>query len=149
MPFWPSFKRRGCLPLTDPWTARLRTARAIGLLCMAMLLVALVPFRLWRSTLGSTQAPGERDDPATVRLLSAHIQRAASRLPFTVKCLPQAMALSWQLRRRGLRHRIIFAVRPPGERGDSDSLHAWIECGEAVVLGDLPGPWLQVHAQPC
>ncbi len=128
--------------------ARLRTARAAGLLCLARLLVAAVPFRLWRRSLGPRKTAGAQLNPATVRRLAAHIERAAWRLPFGIKCLPQAMALSWQLRRLGAPHRIVFAVRPPGQRGASDRLHAWVECHEWIVLGDLPGPWVRVFELP-
>ncbi len=120
----------------------------MALLCVARLLVALAPFGLWRGHLGARPDCRDGADLADVRRLAAHIERAAWRLPFALKCLPQAMVLSWQLRRRGLRHRIVFAVRPPGARGGDDTLHAWIECGGQVVLGLLPGPWLEVHAQP-
>ena len=133
---------------TSAWAARARTARAIGLLCAARVLVALVPFRLWRSALGSAADARDCAELALVRCLVAHIERAAWRLPFAVKCLPRAMALSWQLRRRAIHHRIVFAVRPPGARRGDDTLHAWIECGGQVILGALPGPWLEVHAQP-
>lgn len=130
----------------DPWTARLRTTRAAGLLCLTVLLVALVPLRWWRRTLGSARSADSHADPATARRLAAHIERAAWRLPLTVKCLPQAIALSWQLRRRAVDHRVVLAVRPPGQRDGDDALHAWVEAGDRIILGDLPGPWMRLTA---
>jgi hypothetical protein len=129
----------------DPWTARLRTARTAGLLCLTVLLVALVPLRWWRHSLGPAPDRACHADPATARRLAAHIERAAWRLPLTVKCLPQAIALSWQLRRRAIAHRVVLAVRPPGLRAGYDTLHAWVECDGRIVLGELPGPWLQLE----
>lgn len=144
------------MKLADPWAARLRTVRAAALLCLARALIALVPFRLWRQHLGG---PGRTDpgaglaadsapDPAELHRLAAHVARAAQRMPFTVKCLPQAMALSWQLRRRRLAHTVVFAARPPGARAGDDALHAWVESEARVILGDLPGPWIEIYRQP-
>jgi len=77
------------------------------------------------------------------RRLAADVEWAAKRMPGTVKCLPQAMALSWMLRRRGIVHAAIIAVRPNSLRGSPDDLHAWIEVGGQRVIGDLPGPWVE------
>lgn len=114
-------------------------------MCLAWLLVWLVPLRWWRRTVGPADTPERRGDAAAARRLAAHIERAAWRLPFTIKCLPQAIALSWQLRRRAIEHRLVLAVRPPAMRGSDDALHAWVECDGTIVLGELPGPWLQIH----
>lgn len=141
-PSLPSFAPRGCLKPAETWRARLRTGQAMVLLCLARLLVAAVPFRYWRGRLGGRA--GDPADSAVARLLAAHIERAARRLPLAIKCLPQAAALSWQLRRRRIGHRLVFAVRPAAVRGAGDGLHAWIECGAAIVLGELPGPWLEL-----
>lgn len=111
----------------------------MGLLCLAQLIVALVPFGIWRDRLGYS-APG-RDDPAAARRLARHVERAASRLPFATRCLPRAMALSWMLRRAMMGHEVVFAVRPPHLRKDEDALHAWVETGGERILGELPGPW--------
>lgn len=117
------------------------------LLLAARLLIAAVPFRIWRKWLGGQARVQNRVDALAARRLAAHIERAAYRLPITIKCLPQAMALSWQLRRSGLAHSIVFAVRPPSHRDGRCDLHAWIEVGSKVVLGDLPGPWLRMLDQ--
>jgi hypothetical protein len=117
------------------------------LLLAARLLVGAVPFRIWRKWLGGQSDAQNRVDAPAARRLAAQIERAAWRLPLSIKCLPQAMALSWLLRRAGLAHSIVFAVRPPGHRDGHDDLHAWIEVGAEVVLGDLLGPWLRMLDQ--
>jgi len=76
-------------------------------------------------------------------LLAAHVEWAARRLPFATRCLARAMALSWQLRGRGIGHALVFAVRPPHMRGTADALHAWVEVAGKTILGDLPGPWVE------
>ena len=123
----------------DAWRMRRITVRAMAWLCLARLLVGLVPFRLWRGSLGWT-GPAEPENPVAVRL-ARHVERAAGRLPFKVLCLPRAMALSWMLRRARIRNAVVVAIRPPHEREGDDSLHAWVEVSGTRILGDLPGPW--------
>ncbi len=114
----------------------------MGWLGLARLGLKVVPFGRLRTHLGpSTRRPARRD-PATARQLAAHVARAAGRLPFATKCLPQAMALGWMLRRRGIDHSLVIAVRTADQGLDPDRLHAWLAVGEEIVLGDLPGPWL-------
>lgn len=67
---------------------------------------------------------------------------------FESKCLPRAIALSRMLRRRGIAHRLVIAARPAGARNGADDLHAWIEMGGTIVLGELPGNWIQVLGLP-
>lgn len=138
----PSSTKPGCLSGADPWRLRLCTLEAILRLCLARLLIAMVPLGRWRRWLGGNSL--ETAELSAARRLASHVERAAMRLPFATKCLPRAMALSWMLRRRQIGHTIVFAARPPGQRGGEDGLHAWIECNGIVVIGDLPGPWLRV-----
>lgn len=121
------------------------TLRAMALLLAARLLVAAVPFRIWRKWLGGRADPPYRVDVPAARRLAAQIERAAWRLPIAIKCLPQSMALSWLLRSAGMPHTLVFAARPPGHRDGNDDLHAWVEVADRIVLGNLPGPWLRLH----
>lgn len=115
-------------------------------LCGARLLTAAVPFKWWRARLGPRPGSGLPPDSRAIGRLAAHVERGAARLPFAVKCLPRAMALSWQLRRRRWDHTVVIAVRPPALRSaGGDTLHAWVEHGGAVVLGALPGPWIELY----
>lgn len=122
------------------------TLQAMAVLSWTRLLVAAVPFGRWSHSFGGAAIDAADDAPnsaARARKIARRVERAAARLPFTTKCLPRAMALSWILRRRGITHALIVAVRPQPLRGTPDSLHAWVEvCGE-TVLGELPGPWIE------
>ncbi len=117
-------------------------------LVAARLAAILVRFSWLRARLGRggiALAP----DLAEARRLAGHVDRAALRLGSLTRCLHRAMALSWQLRRGGIAHTVVLAVRPAGARGrDGDDLHAWVECGSATVLGALPGPWLEMLRLP-
>ena len=116
------------------------------MLCYARLLVAWVPLGRWRDSLGwASSAKGNSSASlAAARKLAAHVEWAAVRLPFQIKCLPRAMALSWMLRRRQIEHGVVIAVRPAGLRDSADALHAWVEVDSQRILGDLPGPWIEI-----
>lgn len=85
----------------------------MALLCAARFLIAAVPFRIWRKGLGRTATAAAAPDPVAARRFAAQVNRAGSRLPFTTKCLPRAMALSWLLQYARSPHRLVLAVRPP------------------------------------
>jgi Transglutaminase-like superfamily len=148
MASWPSCAKRVSLNRADAWRSRALTVRAMALLCLARLLVALVPFRLWRATLGHIAGAGDTNgadylqDYGIARRFAAHVERAAVHLPFETKCLPRAMALAWMLRAKGLGYSLKLAVRPPQARSGQDDLHAWVEAGGTLVIGNLPGPWV-------
>jgi aryl-alcohol dehydrogenase-like predicted oxidoreductase len=112
----------------------------MAMLCWARLLIAWVPLERWRNSLGDANG---RSPSAAARQLAKQVERAATWLPFETKCLPRAMALSWLLRRRHIRHAFVFAVRPPQLRDSADALHAWVELAGQKIIGDLPGPWFE------
>ena len=113
-------------------------------LCWARLLVATMPFSRWSSTLGGKDRSGTANIASgEARRLAAHVDWAATRLPFSIKCLPRAMALSWMLRSKRVDHCVVFAVRPANQRDGDDQLHAWVEIAGEKILGDLPGTWVE------
>jgi len=130
----------------------------MALLCIAQLLVLLLPFRIWRGSLGGLAVANSAsrhdmlaDSARPARRLAVHVERGAARLPFSTKCLPRAMALCWLLRLAGLAYVFKIAARPEAARqvgglAAADNLHAWVESGGATVIGAIPGPWLVVLA---
>lgn len=116
-------------------------------LIAARVRVALIPLRHWRGRPGLAGTGGQAD-LTEARRLARHIERGASRLPFEFKCLPRAMALSRMLARRGIAHRLTLAARPALARTGQDDLHAWIEVDRTIILGELPGPWVQLFSWP-
>ena len=132
------------MPLADRWKSRIRTAAAMASLCSARLAVAALPFNRWRGTLGGTQnSPTSNVEIDRARRFADHVNWAAKLLPFSTKCLPRAMALSWMLRAKDIDHCVVFAVRPAEKRGSDDQLHAWVEVAGETIIGELPGPWVE------
>src|SRR3954469_19238928 len=112
------------------------------LLCWARFLVEWVPLPRWRDTLGLAGRAGPLPDDSW--RLAGQVERAATRLPFAIRCLPRAMVLSWVLRKAAIGHALVIAVRPPAQREGSDALHAWVEIDGTRLIGDLPGPWIEL-----
>lgn len=148
MPFWPSCAAPASLNKVGTWRSHWLTVQAMVLLCFARLLIAFVPLRLWRRTLGQTCSdPCIQPDPnsaESARRIAVHVKRAASRLPFDTKCLPRAMVLAWMLQIQGISFTFKLAARPLQARNGKDDLHAWVEAGGTEILGWVAGPWIVV-----
>lgn len=114
------------------------------LLVAARLLVGWIRFGRWRALLG-TILPAPTAVGAAPTWLDVHmgrvVERAAERLPFHCKCLPRAMALHWMLARRGRAGCLAFAVLPEARRGTVDDLHAWVELGGRILIGETERPY--------
>lgn len=124
---------------------RLLVAEALAWLVLARLLVASVPLAWWRRWLGPLTAVARSDPPVGVdRRLARAVERATQRLPGGARCLPRAMALHWMLRRRHRSSQLVIAVLPGVARGGVDDLHAWIETGGEILIGQLDQPFRPV-----
>lgn len=121
---------------------RLLVAEALLLLIAARLLVGGLRFGRWSSLLGPlASGPGPGAPDALDRQLAQAVERATLRLPGMSKCLPRAMALHWMLRRRQRAGQLVIAALPGAVRGGLDDLHAWVECGDTILLGALDQPY--------
>lgn len=115
---------------------RFTVLEALVWLILARLLVLGPRLALWRGWLGALSTwplaglPDARD-----RLLARAVERAAQRLPGTSKCLPRAMALHWMIRRRARASQLVIGILPGAQRGTIDDLHAWVEVGGQVLIG--------------
>lgn len=147
MPFWQIWPEPDLSQASETWRLRARTAEAMVLLVAARLAIQLVKLERWRGQLGLAGNPADAD-VAEARRLARHVDRAAGRLPLETRCLPRAITLSRMLCRRKISHRLVIAARRAEARSGADDLHAWVELGEAIVLGDLPGEWLPLLILP-
>lgn len=121
---------------------RLLVAEALAFLILARLLVAGPRLGWWRRWLGPVATAIRTDLPnAADWQLARAVERATQRLPGGAKCLPRAMALHWMLRRRHRSSQLVIAVLPEQARGSVDDLHAWIETGGEILIGQLDLPF--------
>lgn len=112
-------------------------------LCLSRLAVERLPFRRWRSLLGTPMSAGSRIDGDGVLAaeLAASVERAAARLPFHTKCLPRALTLHAMMRRRRVPGILVIGVLDGQSRGDLEDLHAWVEAGGSIAIGAIDAPF--------
>jgi len=123
---------------------RARVVEAVGALVLARLLLTLAPLSRWQGSLGTATPPngpmpGMVDDETgrRARRAARAVTQAVRQVPFEAKCLPQAMALQWMLRRRRVPARLLIGVLPAADRDAGDGLHAWVSVGHETVIGKL------------
>ena len=124
-----------------PATRRMALEAAV-LLALSRALVRYVPLRHWRSCLDTSAPPGRCATAAGSsgtesgsRAVGWVVRRVARRLPFDARCLPQAVAAQWMLRRRRIPSQLRLGARDG--TGPDMEMHAWLLVdGEAVVGGE-------------
>lgn len=141
------------------WHSRKITLRAATLILKAESLIRRAPMEAWRDSLGEVEmADGDavlagqlaptRASDEELRLghsRARNVMRAAEHLPYSPKCLPQAMALQWLLKSERLPSALIIArLRGQGDTQSQagtvagqvqDAFHAWVELGNAMLIG--------------
>ena len=146
-----------------PVAAKAMALEAALFLLLARLLVKYVPMRHWRRRLITAQesapadappadphaapsagGPGEPEPAGGLlphapqrrpsRKVARIVRRVARHVPFPAVCLPQAMALQWMLRRRGVESRLILGARRKAG-GMGLDFHAWLTVGGKCVIG--------------
>ena len=117
-----------------PATAKAMALEAAFALLVARILVQYVPMRFWRyhvdTSADSTPAPLR-----VPRKVGWIVRKVARRLPFRARCLPQAMAVQWMLRRRAIRSRLVFGARRGTAPKTTLEFHAWLIAGGECVIG--------------
>ena len=141
-----------------PVAAKAMALEATLFLLLARLLVAHAPVRRWRRWLATAEEPaptgrpvafsaGDPEGPVPAgehpacapprrlpRRVARIVRRVAGHVPFPAVCLPQAMALQWMLRRRGVSSRLVFGTRRKAQDSGLD-FHAWLTVGGECVIG--------------
>ena len=127
-----------------PAAAKAMALEAGLLLLLARLLVKYVPMRHWRRRLATEEGPGPvgagaRPPRAPGRRLPRKVvrvvRRVARHVPFPAVCLPQAMAVQWMLRRRGVGSRLVLGARRKAHCPGLE-FHAWLTVGGECVIGE-------------
>ena len=120
-----------------PKLRRLLLWEALGALALARLGMMCLPFKRIAAWLGT---PGT-ESPRAATAEQVHIAREigwavgclAPRVPWDSRCLAQALAATWMLRRRGLEPTVSFGA----DRVESREFvaHAWVHFGPCLVTG--------------
>jgi hypothetical protein len=132
--------RRARKFLALPWASRACLLEALLALMAARLAMALLPFRRIAAWLGHTgaESPAEVSPTSTdtATRVGWAVRAIAPWVPWDSRCLAQALAATWMLRRRGIPTTLYLGVRK--EPGKDFSAHAWLRCGAGIITG-APG----------
>lgn len=119
-----------------PWRDRVLLAEAALTLAVARLAVLVLPFRWIAPRLGETMADSPAEDqaePELLRRIGWSVSVASHFLPWTSRCLAEAIAGKAMLQRRGLRSTLYLGLAKDGP-ADVEA-HAWLRCGSRVLTG--------------
>ncbi len=111
------------------------------MLAMLRLSLALLPYRKVRRVM---EASGDRYPLRTMHLIAYEtemvwaIERVGRYLVGKKPCLPQALALQWFLRRKGIVTHLHIGVKKDGEQ--RIAAHAWLEKNGRVLIGGTGSP---------
>ncbi len=127
-----------------PATKKRLAVEAVLALVLALVLVRLVPPRLWLPHVraGATPRPGGESTaggtstPQTPGQIGRAVAKVARYLPFRAKCLPQAMAAQRMLRRRDIQATLVFGVRRNDTPERELDFHAWLVSGGETIIGE-------------
>jgi hypothetical protein len=130
---WNRLKRWWQLPDTQKWLL----AEALVALAMARMAMTFLPFRriaAWLGTPGAqTPTTVTADECSKAKAVGWAVENVGCRVPWDGRCLAQALAATWMLRRRGLEGTVSFGVSE-GESAEFDA-HAWLRIGSNIVTG--------------
>lgn len=110
-----------------------RLVEAIVWLAAASLAVACLPFgAIARAARPPRRMADEAAAKERIRRVRWAVAASARRVPWRAKCLEQALAAQWMLRRRSVPATIHYGIT----RSDNRLLaHAWVSAGAVGVIG--------------
>jgi len=112
-------------------------AEAVVSLGAARAIIVLVPFRWiapWLERKPGGSGRPAVPDPVLTGSVRRAVTTAAHHVPWNAVCLPQAMAAKFMLSRRGCPSTLHLGVARTG--ADDLIAHAWLEAGNAIVVGE-------------
>jgi hypothetical protein len=122
------------------WPERWLLLRTTLALATMRLAVGLVPFRVIVRLLRLREAkPAQLTGPAhEVRAArtGCAVRSVAAHAPWHSTCLVQALAAAILLRRDGIEATLSLGVAKDADAPEGLIAHAWLRCGDSVVLGE-------------
>lgn len=108
-------------------------------LALARAAMICLPFRriaAWLGTPGAMSPDAVADDEVRVaEEIGWAVGVLARRVPWDGRCLAQALAATWMLRRRGLEGTVSFGAARAGAVDSEFTAHAWLQVGPCIVTG--------------
>jgi Transglutaminase-like superfamily len=123
------------------WRDRALLVESLVALCLASLIIALLPFRsAVRATawFGRSALPAEPERDAARRRVRWAILAVSARLPWRVRCFQRGLAAHWMLRRRGLPAELHYGAAT--RSGGAVHAHVWVRDGGISVVGGEESP---------
>lgn len=110
---------------------------ALAALALARMAMACVPFRRiagWLGTPGAeSSVTATPQEIQTAQEIGWAVGVLGKKVPWDGRCLAQALAATWMLRRRGLEGTVAFGVQESKQEGFE--AHAWLRVGTHIVTG--------------
>ena len=122
-------------------------AEAVGMLALAWLALALLPFK---RVVAATSARPEATAGRVVDLerLRWAIEASARRVPWRAVCFQRALCFRMMLRRRGIPSLLHYGIAADGP--DRIKAHVWLSvAGEIVIGGETAPDFACVASFPC
>jgi hypothetical protein len=120
-----------------PATRRRLLWEALAAFALARLAMVVLPFRriaFWLGTPGTESSLNASPEQVKVAAeIGWAIGCLARRVPWDSRCLAQALAATWMLRRRGLESTLSFGANHGTSR--EFIAHAWLRFGPSLVTG--------------
>lgn len=123
------------------WSQRLVLLEAAWALTAAHVAVHLLPFRWlapWLGSLGveSNEILNKQEQQEEAQQVGWAITSLSRYFPLDAKCLAQAVAGKWMVRRRGIPSTLYLGVERIHDGDKWLEAHAWLRCGTDVVTGE-------------
>ncbi|MBI2299905.1 MAG: lasso peptide biosynthesis B2 protein [Armatimonadetes bacterium] len=130
---------------SDRWLL-LEAALWLGVMGLA---VGRIPLRrlLARLRLAAAQEASREPAAPGAERVGWAVRGAAARVPFQPTCLVSALAGAAMLRRRRMPATLTLGVAPGDGTPDPIQAHAWLRCGDQVLLGEAGAEGYTVIAQ--
>jgi hypothetical protein len=118
---------------------RLLLIEAFLLLGIARLAILVLPFKWLALSLGRhMKEAGTQIDPSDLRcarMVGQTIRSAAGYTPWKSVCLPEAVAAQWMLKRRHIASTLYLGVAKDEDKPERLVAHAWLRCGDIILIG--------------
>jgi hypothetical protein len=111
------------------WRRALLLAEACGFLLAARAGLWALPFAGLMTSLQWHSRTAASNAPADIRRTRWAVEAATRHLPFSLTCLPQALAAAWMLQARGHAPELLYGV------STGFAAHAWVELEGMPVVG--------------